>query len=123
MNKFYLIDNDIVSISSLQSQLRASNYNVFVNHGDLGETHTFREIFRKQPSIIIMDLIFPSFDGLSLLHRLQVDRYTNNIPIVIYTSLVNEHLKNISIHKGSERFFTKESFNPERLIDRIFKIY
>ena len=123
MKKFYLIDNDIFHLSSLQSQLRAADHHVFANHGDLGEEHTFKDIFRQQPDIIIMDLLLPSLDGLSLLHRLQIDHYTNNIPVAIYSSKDNNHLKDKSIYKGAQQFFSKEDFMPEQLINRILKIY
>ena len=122
MNKFYLIDNNIFYLSSLQSQLRAVDCHVFANHGDTGEAHTFREILKHQPSIVIMDLVLPSFDGISLLHRLQEDHHTNDIPVAIYTSASNKHLKDKSIDKGVQHFFSKEDFMPEALINRLAKI-
>jgi len=123
MNKFYLIDNNIFYLSSLQSQLRSIDCNVFVNHGDLGEIYPFKEILRHQPEIIIMDLVFPSLDGLSLLHRLQEDHSTNNIPVIVYTNFENKNLEEKSAIKGAHKFFLKEDFNPKYLIDRILKIY
>ncbi len=123
MNKFYLIDNDILYLSSLESQLRAKNYQVFSNNGDLGLKHTFKDILLIQPEIIIMDLVFPSFDGTSLLHQLQEEDCTNDIPIAVYTLDSNKYLKDKSMSKGVEHFFIKENFEPQSLLDRIYKIY
>ncbi len=123
MKKFYLIDNHINYLSGLEAQLRSIDCQVFANHGDSEEIHAFRDILRHQPNIIIMDVVFPSLRGFSLLHRLQADHYTNNIPIVVYTSILNKHLEDESINKGAWQFFIKENFSPERLIDRISKIY
>ena len=123
MNKFYLIDNNIFYLSSLESQLRAGNRNVFPNHGDMGLGQTFKDILISQPEIIITDLILPSFNGFDLLHKLQENHYTNHIPVVVYTDLDNKHLKIRSEGKGSEHFFTKDEFSPENLITRLIKIY
>jgi CheY-like chemotaxis protein len=103
--------------------LRVIDRHVSLSHGDLGETYVFRDVLRKQPDIIIMDLLLPSFDGLSLLHRLQEDHCTNHIPVIIYSTKSNKHLKDSGVDKGAQQFFLKEDFTPERLIGRVFKIY
>ena len=123
MNKFYLIDNDIFYLSSLQSQLRAMDCQVCVNHGDTGFHYSFRDVLREQPDAIIMDLIHPSFEGLELLHKLEEDHYTNSIPVFVYTKEENKDMHMDADNKGCEQFFIKERLSPEQLIKRIIKIY
>lgn len=123
MKNIFLVDNNIIYSAALESQLRVQKSNVLASDGSHGLEHTFREILLKQPNIVIMDTVFPNFDGLDLLHNLQSSHDTNHIPLAVYTHSNNLHLKESIRSKGATHFFLKDEFDPERLIERLFKIY
>ncbi len=123
MKKFYLLDDNIFYLNSLEVQLLASGSSVISGKHQLGEHYIWQDIIQQQPDIVIMDIVFPDFDGLSLLHRLQVDDFSNNIPVAIYTDLKNKKKQAMSAHKGASYFFIKEDFPPNLLIARFNKIY
>jgi PleD family two-component response regulator len=70
-----------------------------------------------------MDIVFSLFDGMALLHKLQEDQHTHHIPIAVYTSKNNAHLKNTAYTNGAKHFFIKEDFAPHDMIHGLAKIY
>jgi two-component system response regulator RpaA len=42
----------------------------------------------KQPKVILLDLMLPKMDGMSVLDRLRRDEWGKNVPVIILTNLM-----------------------------------
>ena len=70
------------------------------------------------PDLILLDLMLPSVDGLTLCQRLRRDERTTNIPILMITALGGLKDKVTGFNSGADDYITKP-FDLEELYVRI----
>ena len=69
----------------------------------------------KQPDLILLDLMLPGEDGLSIARRL---RSTSNIPIMMLTAKGEDIDRIIGLEIGTDDYLPKP-FNPRELLARV----
>jgi two-component system OmpR family response regulator len=75
-----------------------------------------RQVLAKNaPDIIVLDIMMPGEDGLSLTRDL---RAQGNIPIILLTAVVEDTDRIIGLEMGADDYVTKP-FNPRELLARI----
>jgi two-component system, OmpR family, response regulator len=67
-------------------------------------------------SLILLDLMLPGEDGLSLCRRLRADK--SNIPIIMLTALGEEADRIVGLESGADDYLPKP-FSPRELVARI----
>ena len=70
------------------------------------------------PDLIVLDLMLPGIDGLSLNRMLKKDTKTNQIPVIILTAKSDETDRIIGLELGADDYLVKP-FNPKELLARI----
>ena len=74
------------------------------------------EALEKMPfDLIVLDLMMPGEDGLSLLRRLRTD---SNTPVVMLTAMGEETDRILGLEMGADDYIPKP-FNPRELLARI----
>ncbi len=71
-----------------------------------------------QPDLIVLDLMLPGLDGLSVLRRLRAESRTANIPVIILTAKSQLTDKLVGLEQGVDDYLTKP-FSPRELFLRI----
>ena len=107
-----LIDDDTELCTLLESYLEEQGYAVsYVNDGV--EMDQFLD--KNTADLIILDLMLPGEDGLSLAQRL---RQTSNIPVIMLSARGEEIDRIIGLEMGADDYLAKP-FNPRELLARI----
>ncbi len=70
------------------------------------------------PELILLDIMLPGEDGISILKRLRKNPETANIPIIMLTAKNSEYDKVIGLDSGADDYVTKP-FGIMELISRI----
>lgn len=79
----------------------------------------FYERMKKQiPSLVLLDIMLPVEDGISILKRLRADVQYKNIPIIMLTAKSSEVDKVVGLEAGADDFITKP-FGIMELLSRI----
>jgi DNA-binding response OmpR family regulator len=73
---------------------------------------------RLRPDILILDLMLPGEDGLSICRRLRAD---DNIPILMLTAKSDEIDRVVGLEIGADDYLTKP-FGPRELLARVRSI-
>jgi CheY-like chemotaxis protein len=75
------------------------------------------EIKRDQPTLVVLDILMPGIDGLTLLHRLKSDPLTEKIRAIVVSGKSFEAEKTRARQYGAELFIEKpydvETFGPK----------
>ncbi len=111
--KILLIEDDEAIISLLTKSLTAHRYVVdAVRDGEMGWVYgsTF------EYDLIVMDLMLPKVDGMTLCQRFRAEEYT--IPIVLLTAQDSSTAKIQGLNAGADDYVIKP-FDVEELIARI----
>ncbi|ABK44845.1 two component transcriptional regulator, winged helix family [Magnetococcus marinus MC-1] len=73
---------------------------------------------RARPDLVVMDLMLPGEDGLTLTRNLRAGATTAHIPIIMLTARVEETDRIIGLEMGADDYLPKP-FNPRELLARI----
>ena len=79
----------------------------------------FRKALKAQlPQLILLDIMLPEEDGLSILRKLRADPQTERIPVMMLTAKSNEYDKVIGLDLGADDYLPKP-FGMMELIARV----
>src|SRR5262249_21307788 len=70
---------------------------------------------RHRPNFIILDLMLPRIDGISVCRRI---RETSRVPILMLSATVEEMDKVVGLQAGADDFVSKP-FSPQELVARV----
>jgi DNA-binding response OmpR family regulator len=79
-----------------------------------------RELLRRKPDLIVLDVALPDADGRDLLAALKKDPKTVNIPVLLWTGRYPDSDRAIALDLGAEEFFEKGPAND--LVSKIERI-
>lgn len=115
MSKIYIVEDD-KNISEIE-QFALSNvgYDVYA----FPTANEFEKEMQKEvPSLIILDVMLPDKDGLTILKELRQNSTTANIPIIMVTAKSSEMDKVKGLDQGADDYLTKP-FGVMELISRV----
>jgi two-component system OmpR family response regulator len=107
-----LVEDDREIRTLLSDFLAGEGFDVAVADG--GEAMD-RVIARRAPDLVVLDLMLPGEDGLSICRRL---RARGNVPILILTAKTDETERIVGLELGADDYLGKP-FNPRELLARI----
>ena len=101
MNRILLVDDEPTLLDTLAYNLRSSGYDV-VTAAD-GAT-ALEQARSSAPDLIILDLMLPEIDGLTVCRSL---RATSDTPILVLTARSGELDKIVGLESGADDYMTK----------------
>ncbi|MGD9637534.1 MAG: response regulator [Alphaproteobacteria bacterium] len=107
-----VVDDDLITRELLNDVLIKHDFKVDVFRDG---QELFRALKTKVPNLIVLDLILPGDDGLTILKKL---RENSNIPVIMLTTANEDVDKIIGIEMGADDYLGKP-FNPRELVARI----
>jgi len=78
----------------------------------------WKAIDKKKPKLIILDIMLPEEDGLSILKKLRSSADTKKIPVIMLTAKSSEYDKVIGLEQGADDYIAKP-FGIMELMARI----
>ena len=111
----YIVEDD-TDIRELETYaLKNSGYDV----QSFSESKSFfRACTTELPQLIILDVMLPDFDGLSVLEKIRQDAVTKSIPVILVTAKTSEMDKVKGLDMGADDYITKP-FSVLELISRV----
>ena len=115
MGKIYILEDD-KNISEIeQFALKNAGYEVsaFATASDFENALTI-----EHPDLIIMDIMLPDRDGLSVLKDVRAEQSTAKLPVIMVTAKTSEMDKVKGLDQGADDYMTKP-FGIMELISRV----
>lgn len=114
-NDDILVVDDEASVGEVVSlYLKREGYQVrIVRDG----RQALAEIERRQPALVILDLMLPHVDGLEIMRRLRLDG-KSNVPVIMLTARRQETDRIYGLELGADDYVTKP-FSPAELVARV----
>jgi signal transduction histidine kinase/DNA-binding response OmpR family regulator len=83
IEKIVIVDDDESVFENFRDEFENENVRIdYIKDSELA----FSKIKEVQPDLIILDLLMPNLDGITLSHKLKTHRETRDIPIIISTN-------------------------------------
>ncbi|MCX8105916.1 MAG: response regulator [Ignavibacterium album] len=114
---FYAEDSDsLIKLMTYKLQNEGYDISVFSN----GEK-VFESALKEKPDLIILDLMMPIKDGLTVLKEIKGNPETSDIPVIMLTTNAEEDIILKALEEGATEYITKP-FSTAVLLAKIKKI-
>ncbi len=74
---------------------------------------------RDHPDLILLDIIMPVMDGLTMLKKMRVDEWGKNAKVIILTNLSDESASQQSLENGAVDFLVKAAWTMDDVLQRV----
>lgn len=111
----YLIEDD-ASIRELV--IYALNNSGFEAQGFDAPSAFWRAMAQQVPSMILLDIMLPEEDGLSILQKLRASAVTKKLPVIMLTAKNTEYDRVVGLDSGADDFISKP-FGMMELVARV----
>lgn len=102
--RILIIEDQQNMVDKLADKMRAEGYQVATALD--GETG-WDKVREEKPDLIILDIMLPGLDGLSLCRIIRNDMSTRHIPIIMLTARGNEVDKIVGLESGADDYIVK----------------
>lgn len=107
-----VVDDEIAIVELLKHHLTLEGYNVLEANDGISAIEIATE---KRPDLILLDIMLPKLDGLSVCKRI---KNTYNVPILMITAKDTEIDKILGLELGADDYVTKP-FSTRELMARV----
>ena len=107
-----VVDDEIAIVELLKHHLTLEGYNVLEANDGITAIEIATE---KRPDLILLDIMLPKLDGLSVCKRI---KNTYNVPILMITAKDTEIDKILGLELGADDYVTKP-FSTRELMARV----
>jgi DNA-binding response OmpR family regulator len=113
--KILIVEDDADVARLLSARLKSAGYEALIA---VDAIQGVQFSHRQKPDLIILDLMLPAGDGLSVVENLRLSAYSSRIPIIVLTGIKDEDYKNKAMEKGVSAYFQKP-YNADELLSAI----
>lgn len=115
MPRILVVDDEEPIVELIRFNLEREGFEVIAT-GD-GDA-ALKKVSSEQPDLIILDLMLPGQDGLSVCRILRNDPNTRGIPVIILSARSEEIDRVLGLEMGADDYVTKP-FSPRELVARV----
>ncbi len=115
MPKVLVVDDEENIVELIRYNLDREGYTVIAAADGEAALKLAKE---EQPDLIILDVMLPGQDGLSVCRVLQQEAKTKRIPIIMVSARVEEVDRILGLEMGADDYITKP-FSPRELLARV----
>ncbi len=113
--KILVIEDHTTQLKLAHHVLSAAGHEVV---GAGAAEQAFSVIKSDHPELILLDLVLPGMDGLTLVRKLKADPTTADIHVVAVTSYPEQYPKSAALAAGCDGYFVKP-INTRELPDQL----
>ncbi len=115
MKTIYIVEDNSNIREIERYALKNSGYEV--EEFETGEAF-FKRVEKHKPNLVILDIMLPGEDGITILGKLREDKRTAKLPVILVTAKTTEIDKVKGLDSGADDYITKP-FGVMELISRV----
>ena len=111
----YCVEDDANIRELVVYALKTAGYESF---GFENAVRFYQGMKEQQPDLILLDIMLPDEDGISILKKVRSEKHSREIPIIMLTAKTAEYDKVLGLDSGADDYVTKP-FGVMELISRV----
>jgi len=114
--KILVVEDEVSLLQALNLKLEKAGFEVLsAKNGQEGLTTALKE----QPDLILLDIVMPVMDGMTMLKKLREDPQAGDVPIIILTNLTDSEKVSEALANQSFDYLVKSDWSLEDVVKRI----
>lgn len=114
--KILIVEDDKLLLKILSDEFEKNNFQVLLA-GD-GQEGLDKALYEK-PDLILLDVVMPKMDGLTMLKKLRAQKEGATIPVLILTNLSEAETIEKSVASGSFDFLVKANWELGDIVKKV----
>jgi DNA-binding response OmpR family regulator len=114
--KVLIVEDEAPILKILSEKFNSEGFTVMeAMNGEDG----LKSAIARKPDLIILDIVMPKMDGLTMLKRLRTNKWGKSVPAIIYSNLnLNEKVFEAK-KSGATDFLVKTDYGLDDLLSRV----
>lgn len=114
--KILIVEDDIYLLEVLKNKFVVEKFTVFqAPNGKVG----LEEAFRNHPDLILLDILMPVMDGMTMLGELRKDSWGKDVPVILLTNLSDERKVADAMQHGVYDYLVKADWNLSDVVKKV----
>jgi DNA-binding response OmpR family regulator len=119
MKTILIIDDEKQLLSALSAKLSHEGFSTLqANDGEMGLSIALE----KHPDLILLDIVMPKMDGLTMLNKLRQDDWGETVPILILTNLTDAAKLKECRNNNVFDYLIKTDWKLEDVVDKVREV-
>ena len=111
-----LVEDDTFLANIYQKKFEMEGFKIsLADNGEAG----LEAAKKKQPDVILLDILLPKMDGFTVLENLKKDAKTKDIPVLLLTNLGQKDDVDKGLALGAVDYLIKAHFKPGETVDKV----
>ena len=118
--KILIVDDDRASRVLMRTMLRALDPPCHISEA-FGGQHALRMIEASRPDLVLLDILMPDLDGVSVCDTLKRNPETRRMKVLIVTARRDERMIRAGLLAGADDYITKP-FTQEQFLTAVTRL-
>ena len=114
--KILIVEDERLLLNAIKRKLELNGFNVIEAYDG---AEGFGVALEKKPDLILLDLVLPVMDGVTLLERIRENEWGKNVPIIILSNLSDASTISDSKKKGVNDYLVKTDWKLDEVIGKV----
>ncbi len=113
-----IVEDEKLLAEAIKRKLEKNGFTVIIaTEGGEG----MQKALGEHPDLILLDIVLPLMDGLTLLERLREDNWGKNVPVIILSNLSDASTIKESKERGVYDYLVKTDWKLDQVVDKVKK--
>lgn len=116
MKKILIVEDEEAELRALKDKFQGEGFECLeAKDGREG----LRVAVTSHPDLILLDLILPEMDGITMLKKLREDEWGKDVPVIILTNLSDDKTITEAIRSGIYSYLVKTDWRLEDVVKKV----
>lgn len=114
--KILIIEDELSLMMALHEKFKTEGFEVIeAKNGEEG----LKMATKKTPDLILLDLIMPVMDGITMLKKLRLTEEGKDLPVIILTNLSDDRAVSESLESGVSDYLVKTNWHLDDVVKKV----
>lgn len=114
--KILVVEDEEAISDALEAKLELSNFEVLkAKDGEEG----LKMALEKNPDLVLLDILLPKMDGITMLGKLKETKVGEKIPVIILTNLSDNERLRETVEEGKYDYLIKSNWKIDDVIEKV----
>jgi len=114
--KILIVEDDLPILGVLVEMFEREKFEVLkARDGEKG----LNMAIKKKPDLILLDIVMPKMDGVTVLQKLREDKWGKDVPIILLTNLISAEKASEAAQSGVRDYLVKTDWKLEDVVKKV----